>query len=52
MTISEDNFQEMLENYGPWALAYVLNSSVSELETPGDFAKNISTEQDQVILHL
>lgn len=52
MTISEDNFQEMLENYGPWALAYVLNSSVSELETLGDFAKSTSAEQDQAILHL
>lgn len=52
MTISEDNFQELLKNYGPWALAYVLNSSVSELETPGDFAKSTSTEQDQAILHL
>jgi hypothetical protein len=52
MTISDDDFKALLENYGLWTLAYVLNCSVSELETPGDFTKSTSTEQDQVILHL
>ena len=52
MTISDENFQELVRCLGRWALAYLLNCSVEDLNVQGKTMKETSPKQDETLLTL
>lgn len=52
MTISDENFQELVQCLGRWALAYLLNCSAEDIDIKDKTMKNTSPKQDQTLLTL
>ncbi|MCI1636114.1 HEPN domain-containing protein [Bifidobacterium sp.] len=52
MTISDENFQELVQCLGRWALAYFLNCRAEDIDIQGKIMKNTSPKQDQTLLTL